>query len=196
MKTSDEGRNLIKSLEGLSLTAYPDGGGYSIGYGHHGGGLKLGDRITAADAESLFAEDVARFESAVSAVMGGTTQAQFDALVSLAYNIGVGAFNQSTLLQLHNARKYSLAAEQFDVWRKSGGAVNPALVKRRARERAVYVAGSPADGLSGAPYEPAPSSYPPPAPVVFNPSFGGAAIFFCPCCGGRCSAQIVVSVEP
>ncbi len=176
MRASTDGRNLIKQLEGLRLEAYPDGAGYSIGYGHHGGGVKLGDRITLDDAEALFAADLQRFESAVAtgtagAGIDGTSQGQFDALVSLAYNIGVGAFNQSTLLQRHNERNYAAAAAEFDKWRKSGGVVHPGLVARRNTEEAIYRAGSPA---GSAVVNPAP------APELAAAAAPGALIFFLP----------------
>ena len=99
LRASANGRELIKSFEGLRLEAYPDGASYSVGYGHNG--VAAGTRITREEADALFDADLQRFEDAVNA---GTrpsppSQGQFDALVSLAYNIGVGAFNQSTLLQ-------------------------------------------------------------------------------------------------
>lgn len=139
MKLSANGRRLLQSFEGLSLTAYPDAHGYSIGYGHFG--AKPGDTITLERAEALFDADVASRELAVSLKCPIASSHQFDSMVSLAYNIGVGAFNDSTLARLHAAGDYAGAAEQFPRWNKSSGAVNPALVDRRARERAVYLYG-------------------------------------------------------
>lgn len=179
MRASTDGRNLVKQLEGLRLEAYPDGDSYSIGYGHNG--VPRGTRITQEQAESLFDADLQRFESAVSSGTAGapTTQGQFDALVSLAYNIGVGAFNQSTLLRLHNERDYAGAAAEFDKWRKSGGSVDARLVARRNTEEAIYRSGSPVGTA-------------PPEPPESAPAAAAGVIFFCPCCGGRCVARVVV----
>ena len=67
-------------------------------------------------------------------------QNQFDALVSLAYNIGTGAFNKSTLVKKLNAGDIRGAADQFDVWINAGGKRMQGLVNRRAREKALYLA--------------------------------------------------------
>ncbi|WP_236513497.1 lysozyme, partial [Escherichia coli] len=64
---------------------------------------------------------------------------QFDAMVSLAYNIGLGNFGKSTLLKKHNARCYTCAADQFRVWNRANGKVMNGLTKRRAAEREVYM---------------------------------------------------------
>lgn len=149
------GRKLIQELEGLSLTAYPDGDGYSIGYGHHG--VQKGEVITRAEAERLFEQDVKRFESSVNIYAGqGTTQEQFDALVSFAYNVGTGAFQTSTLLRKHLGGDIAGAADEFNRWVNSQGKKLQVLVDRRARERAIYL-----NGYAGAP--PAPPFVMPPA---------------------------------
>ena len=145
---SESGKALIKGFEGLSLKAYKDANGYSIGYGHFG--ASSGQTITRAEADALFDQDIRRFESSVNVYAPVTTQNQFDALVSLAYNIGTGAFQTSTLLRYHVGGDYQAAADQFLVWRKSGGVVLPALEKRRALERSVYLGhGYPDGGPSG-----------------------------------------------
>ena len=73
-----------------------------------------------------------------SAVTVPLNQNQYDALVSLAYTIGLGAFRRSTLLQLLNAGNYTGAAEQFGVFVRSGSGVSPGLVVRRAAERRLF----------------------------------------------------------
>ena len=65
-------------------------------------------------------------------------QNQYDALTSLAYNIGTGAFQRSTLLRRLNAGDHAGAAEQFGVWVRSGGADSPGLIARRAAERRLF----------------------------------------------------------
>jgi lysozyme len=143
MKLSQRGIDLIKQFEGYSSKAYPDpatgGAPWTIGYGTTRG-VKPGMVITAEQAEKMLRDDVAKFESGVSSLITApTTQGQFDAMVSLAYNIGLGNFGKSTLLKKHNARCYTCAADQFRVWNRANGKVMNGLTKRRADERQVYM---------------------------------------------------------
>ncbi|MHC1838155.1 lysozyme [Klebsiella pneumoniae] len=143
MKLSQRGIDLIKQFEGYSSKAYPDpatgGAPWTIGYGTTKG-VKPGMVITAQQAEKMLRDDVAKFESGVSSLITApTTQGQFDAMVSLAYNIGLGNFGKSTLLKKHNARCYTCAADQFRVWNRANGKVMNGLTKRRAAERQVYM---------------------------------------------------------
>ena len=143
MKLSQRGIDLIKQFEGYSSRAYPDpatgGAPWTIGYGTTKG-VKPGMVITAQQAEKMLRDDVAKFESGVSSLITApTTQGQFDAMVSLAYNIGLGNFGKSTLLKKHNARCYTCAADQFRVWNRAAGKVMNGLTKRRAAERQVYM---------------------------------------------------------
>jgi len=141
---SKKGLDLIKQSEGCKLTAYPDpgtgGAPWTIGYGHTGPEVKKGLVWTQAQADSALADDVSRFADGVSALLGSapTTQGQFDAMVSLAYNIGLGNFRESTLLRLHKEGDYAGAANQFARWRFAAGKELPGLVKRRAAEAALY----------------------------------------------------------
>lgn len=143
MKLSQRGIDLIKQFEGYSSKAYPDpatgGAPWTIGYGTIKG-VKPGMIITAEQAEKMLRDDVAKFESGVSSLITApTTQGQFDAMVSLAYNIGLGNFGKSTLLKKHNARCYTCAADQFRVWNRANGKVMNGLTKRRAAERQIYM---------------------------------------------------------
>lgn len=149
MQLSDNGRRLIQGFEGLSLKAYPDAAGYSIGYGHYG--AKAGDVITRDEAERLFDQDVAKYEAAVSLTTPRATQQQFDAMTSLAYNIGTGGFAGSTVARLHNAGDYAGAADAFRMWVKSQGQTLPVLQQRREKERNVYLNGYPGYGYSTPP---------------------------------------------
>jgi lysozyme len=139
MKTGQAGLHLIKTFEGLKLSAYLcPAGVWTIGYGTTKG-VKPGQAITAAKAEELLAADLRKFEDTVNtAVAVPITQGQFDALVSLAYNIGSGAFRASTLLRLLNAGDYAGAAKQFDRWNKAGKKVLAGLTRRRAAERQLF----------------------------------------------------------
>lgn len=111
---------LIKQFEGLELDAYLDQAGIpTIGYGHTGPEVKLGLRIDTNQAEALLTQDVQRFADAVkSSVTVALTEGQFNALTSLAYNIGEGAFKGSTLLKKLNSGDYEGAAGEFGKWNK------------------------------------------------------------------------------
>lgn len=139
MQLSPNGRRLIQTFEQLSLTAYPDAAGYSIGYGHYG--ARPGDTITREEAERLFNQDVAKYEYAVSLTTPRATQDQFDAMTSLTYNIGTAGFAKSTVARLHNLGDFAGAADAFRMWNKSQGKVLPVLTRRREKERAVYLSG-------------------------------------------------------
>lgn len=140
MKTSSNGRALIREYEGEKLTAYVcPAGVLTIGVGHTGSDVTRGLTITKAQSDSLLVADLAKFEAAVAAaVKVPLTQNQFDALVSFAFNVGAGALRSSTLLKLLNARDYAGAAAQFGRWNKGGGRVLPGLTKRRAAEAALF----------------------------------------------------------
>lgn len=174
MKVSDAGRALIESFEGLSLKAYPDpklpktsDGSWhpeqlwSIGYGHQlGRGAFEGKTITREEADRAFESDLAKFEAAVSLSAPNALQHQFDAMTSLAYNIGTAGFAGSSVARYHNMGDTASAADAFRLWNKSAGAVNPVLVARREKERGVYLHGYTPGG-----------SYPVPAPSQSSPGW-------------------------
>ena len=139
MKLSTAGLALIKEFEGLKLNAYLcPANVWTIGYGTTAG-VKAGQAITEARADELLRADVAQFERGVfDAVKVPLTQGQFDALVVLAYNIGLGAFRTSTLLRMLNKGAYADAAKQFDRWNRGGGKVLAGLTRRRAAERKLF----------------------------------------------------------
>ena len=143
MKLDKAGINLIKQFEGCSLKAckaLESERYYTIGYGHYGPDVKANGKITQVQAEDLLKKDLERFERNVTKhVNVEITQSMFNALVSLCYNIGCGAFNSSTLLKKLNIRDYSGAADQFAVWKKSGGKVIKGLVNRRAKEKTEFL---------------------------------------------------------
>lgn len=139
--TSPKGITLIKKHEGCRLRAYLcPARVWTIGYGHTGD-VKAGQTITQAQADALLLRDLAeRFEPHVNAMVKvKLSQNQFDALVSLAFNIGVGALRASTLIRKLNAGDYAGAADQFKVWRMGGGKVLPGLVTRRAEEAKLFL---------------------------------------------------------
>ncbi|WP_299259785.1 lysozyme [uncultured Kushneria sp.] len=141
MRTSHNGLDLIKAAEGLELEAYRDSVGVpTIGYGHTLN-VQMGDVISRARAESLLQTDLKRFEAAVDRMVSvEINQNQFDALVSLCFNVGNAAVKSSTLLRLLNAGDYQGAADQFPRWVYAGGVKLNGLVKRRAAERDLFLA--------------------------------------------------------
>ncbi|NJO76842.1 MAG: lysozyme [Leptolyngbyaceae cyanobacterium RM1_406_9] len=131
---------MIKRFEGFRTQAYICPAGVpTIGYGSTLG-VRMGDRITQQGAEELLQRDLVRFEQAVSdAVKVPLTSNQYSALVSFAFNVGIGAFQRSTLLKLLNQRNYQGAADQLLLWNKGGGRVLQGLVNRRQAERALFL---------------------------------------------------------
>jgi len=151
MEINQEGLNLIKTFEGLSLTAYQDVAGvWTIGYGHIKD-VKPGTTITEAEAEALLRDDVKESERAVSRLVKvPINENEFSALVSLVFNIGEGAFARSTALKRLNRDNREEAAAAIELWNKatiSGKKETvPGLVRRRAAEKALFL--KPALGQS------------------------------------------------
>jgi lysozyme len=139
-KISDRGLDLLKQFEGVRLKAYRDPVGvWTIGYGHTIT-AEPGMRITREEAERLLRQDLERFEKAVrDRVMVPINQDQFDALVSFAFNVGVGAFRKSTLLRLLNQGNYEGAKDEFKRWVYGGGRRLAGLVKRRNHEAELFL---------------------------------------------------------
>lgn len=142
MTTSENGRKLIESFEGCVLTAYLDQRGIATcGFGHTQG-VKMGDTCTQMQADAWLEGDLATAESAVNRlVKAALTQNQFDALISLTYNIGQGNFADSTVLKRLNigTPDYAGAADAILMWDKTGGVVNPGLERRRQAEQALFL---------------------------------------------------------
>lgn len=148
MKLGQAGLAILKHYE-----TGPDGKGpalesylcparvWTIGWGHTRG-VRFDQHCTPAQAEAWLADDYREAEKAVNeAVSVALTQHQFDALVCFVFNVGVGAFLGSTLLQHLNSGNYGAAAEQFKRWVKSKGVTLNGLVKRRDEERALFLTG-------------------------------------------------------
>jgi lysozyme len=159
MKLSQQGANFIKRYESCKLTSYKDGGGvWTIGWGHTGPEVKAGLKWTQDRADSIFTSDIAFFENCVNnAVEVPLTQNQFDALLSICYNVGPGRGQgvggsdgkdgiivlangeSSTLLRKLNAGDYPGASREFIRWNRIHGTVSAGLTKRRFEEAAVFV---------------------------------------------------------
>ena len=143
---SPVGRAKLVAFEGFSDTAYRDVVGvWTIGYGFTEG-VREGDTLTRVQADSLLTHALMRYENAVErACIVTPTQTQFDAMVSLAWNIGIAGFEKSTVLACHNRNDFPAAARAFGLWNKAGGKVWPGLVRRRAAEAAWYLQPAPYD---------------------------------------------------
>ena len=141
MKISDNGIKFIANWEGKRNSTYLDAVGLpTIGIGHL---IKKGESfpkpLTDKEVYDLFRKDIIGFENTInSSVKVKLTQNQFDALVSFAFNVGVGAFLQSTLLKLLNKSDYKGASEQFLRWNKGGGRVILGLTNRRTAEKNLF----------------------------------------------------------
>jgi lysozyme len=141
MKTNDIGRALIEHFEGLRLEAYKcPAGVWTIGYGHTKD-VKRGQKITPQEADALLMADLYEFEEGVHKAVGLalTSENEFSAMVSLAYNIGVGAFRTSSVLRLHKDGHHAEAGAAFKLWNKANGKVLAGLNARRAAEAELYL---------------------------------------------------------
>lgn len=141
MRISDKGLALIKEFEGFRGEAYipVPGDVPTIGYGFTTG-VRMGDTMTRAAANARMVQEVRPYESAVSrALTREPTQHEFDACVSLCYNIGEAGFARSTVAKAHNRGDSQAAARAFGLWNKSGGRVYAGLTRRRAREADLYL---------------------------------------------------------
>jgi len=152
MKISSNGLAVIKNFESCKLEAYPDpgtgGAPWTIGWGHTGREVKPGLKWTQKQADETLLADLARFENGVTSLMTiDLKQGQFDALVSFAYNVGLTALKNSTLLEMVNNKRHDQALAQFARWNKSGGRVMKGLIRRRAAESWLWRDASGAEAI-------------------------------------------------
>ena len=141
--------DLVKEFEGLRLKAYPDpatgGEPITIGYGTTaaaGVGIvpKLGMAITQAEAEAYLVKALESFAAKIRPnITAPININEFGAFLSLAYNIGPGAFAKSSALRKFNAGDKAGAANAILLWNKAGGRVMKGLDRRRAAEAALFL---------------------------------------------------------
>lgn len=147
MKISDEGMDLIKGFEGFRAKPYLCSAGVpTIGYGstyyENGDKVSLEDTaISEIAAEELFKTTLKKYERSVTnALTVSVFQYEFDALVSLCYNIGSSNFSKSTLVKMLNEGEAPIdVADQFLRWNKAGGKVVNGLTTRREAERLFFL---------------------------------------------------------
>lgn len=144
MNMTEEGLSLIREAEGFCANAYRDATGiWTIGYGHTSAAgdphVSAGQVITRDEGEAIFRRDVEAVAASVRrAVTQAITDAQFSALVSFAYNVGLGNFRSSSVLKALNANELPEVPRRLQLWVKAGGKTLPGLVKRRAAEAALF----------------------------------------------------------
>jgi lysozyme len=138
--------DLVKEFEGLRTTAYKDSAGvWTIGYGTTGrAGVGIdpveGMEITEAEAEYYLQKGLEKFSTEITgAITQPINENEFGAFVSLAYNIGSGAFKRSTALRKFNAGDKQGSANAMLMWNKAGGRVLNGLIRRREAERALFL---------------------------------------------------------
>ena len=145
MKLNKAGADLIKSFEGCKLSAYKcSANKETIGYGNtfyeDGTPVKLGDKITKEKADSLFeliSDDFAK--KVVPLLKSQVNENQFGAIVSFAYNAGIGNLKSSTLLKkVNNNPNDPDIRAQFERWNRAGGKVLAGLTRRRKAEADLY----------------------------------------------------------
>lgn len=143
--------DLVKEFEGFRAKAYKcPAGVWTIGYGttaSAGVGVtpKDGMTITKSDAEAYLQAALDKFADQIApSITAPTNSNEFGAFVSLAYNIGPGAFKKSSALRLFNAGDKDGAAKAILMWNKAGGKVLKGLTRRREAERKLFL--TPVDG--------------------------------------------------
>jgi lysozyme len=160
MKVSDAAKAMIKHHEGVRMRPYRCPALlWTVGVGHvidpNHAKVPFAERrdlpipdgwdrsLTMDEVDAILAQDLGRFERGVArlcpAVVGH--QGRFDALVSFAFNVGLGNLQRSSLRMKTNRGEFEEAADEFMKWTKAGGRVLPGLVKRRQDERALYLNG-------------------------------------------------------
>ena len=158
MKVSDRCKFLIKHHEGVRLRPYRCPAGlWTVGVGHvlypGQARLKMEERkafpIRPEDAyphtmeqvDALLSADLGRFEQGVARYCPASVnnQSQFDALVSFAFNVGLGTLQRSTLRAKYNRGEIEATADEFGKYVRGGGKVLPGLVARRGDERVLFL---------------------------------------------------------
>jgi lysozyme len=148
MKTSTKGKSDLAKEEGTKTKAYLDSVGvWTVGTGHTSAAgppkVTEGLVITKAEAMDIFTRDLAKYEAAVNkAITEPMTQNQFDAMVSLCYNVGPTGFAHSSIVSKFNAGDIEGAADAFLLYKRAGNKPN-ILLARRKRERAIFLGKAP-----------------------------------------------------
>ena len=177
-------RQIVAEFEGCHLTAYPDPGSggdpWTIGYGHTGSDVVEGAVITQAVAEGMLTTDITRAAAEVFRLlpMAGTwTPKQQAALISFTFNVGPRSLEISTLRRrlLAGENPEAVVKAELPRWSKAGKKIMAGLVRRRAAEVALFVAGAPAPVTTATPPRP-PIMPVPQGPPIWPPGMVGPKI--------------------
>lgn len=149
---SEQTLAFLRQWEGCKFSAYKDSAGvWTIGYGHTDK-VKEGDECTLAQAEQWLSEEAEWFEKGViGSCKISPNPNQLTALVSFAYNLGLGNLRKSMLLRKHNIGNFAGAAAEFMKWNKARHPATgqlrevPGLTNRRKAEKLVYLKEVPRD---------------------------------------------------
>ena len=147
MSTTSKAASIIAVFEGKKLKAYKDQGGvWTIGYGStynidEKRPVQKGDTITDATALRWLKTITANLQADIKKLIKvPVKQNELDSMTSLAYNIGLTAFADSTLLEMFNASAPKIqVADQFLRWNKVKKIVNQGLINRRLKERELFL---------------------------------------------------------
>jgi lysozyme len=147
MQYSKQGMALTEQFESCRLVAYPDVKGVmTIGWGHTLA-VHPGMVCTQEEADKWLLDDVAAAVNAVNLLVKiGLTQEEFDSLVDFTFNVGITAFQHSTMLRLLNENDIEGAIGEFERWDVSGGQHVAGLLRRRNAERALFTLGADLSG--------------------------------------------------
>lgn len=133
----------VQGFERLRLTGYlpTPNDRPTAGWGHTGADVKVGQIYPLDQAKAWWSFDTGALTVGLNKALYGipTTQGQYDALFSLAYNIGLGALKGSTLFRMHKLSKYAATAAAFLQWDHQAGHVLVGLLKRRTAEQKIYL---------------------------------------------------------
>ena len=147
-RISDAALDLIERFEGCRLEAYRDAVGvWTIGYGHTSRAgppqVRPGMRITEAEARKILHRDVEHFARQVARVLGADaeflTPNQFGALVSFAYNVGIGNLKRSSVLKAVREGRHEDVPRLLLRWTRAGGRRLRGLVRRRRAEGRLWM---------------------------------------------------------
>ena len=122
--------------------AHLSGSPWTCGYGETMGVTQY-TQWTEQEAKLHFRRSIKKYEDAVTQAATAPTQGQFDAMVSLCYNIGIKGFLGSSVLKAHNRGDWASASRAFNLWNKAKRKVLAGLVRRRAAEANMYIQASP-----------------------------------------------------
>lgn len=145
MQMNEDGLALIRRFEGFRAEAYRcPAGVWTIGYGHTSDAgppaVRPGLAVSEEEGARILAADVERFANGVGALLAReVTAAQFSALVSFAFNVGLAGFRRSSVLKAVNEGRFEDVPAALKLWVKGAGRVLPGLERRRAAEAELFM---------------------------------------------------------